>query len=99
MTKTDQDSIVEAAAALLDRGGIEAVTLRAVGLQAHVSRGAPYRYFATKSELLAAIASAELNRLAEAFSRQPGSGAAAVKGMMLAYLRWALSAPERFHLT
>ncbi len=44
------------AAELLDRGGPEAVTLREVGARAGLSRGAPYRHFANKESLLAAVA-------------------------------------------
>ena len=105
MVKTGPDSLLAAAAELLDRGGPEAVTLRAVGLAAGVSRGAPYHHFATKMQLLAAIAARELDRLADAFLAVEGQGsiesqgAPAAKAMMLIYLRWALEFPERFRLT
>lgn len=49
-------ALLAAAGALLDEGGPEAVTLRAVGAAAGVSRGAPYGHFADKSELLASLA-------------------------------------------
>ena len=49
-------ALLDAAAALLDAGGPDAVTLRAVGAAAGVSRGAPYGHFPTKEELLAALA-------------------------------------------
>lgn len=49
-------ALLEAAAGLLDEGGTEAVTLRAVGARAGVSRGAPYGHFADKEDLLAAVA-------------------------------------------
>ncbi|WP_439382821.1 TetR/AcrR family transcriptional regulator [Amycolatopsis lexingtonensis] len=48
-------ALLDAAADLLDRGGLEAVTLRAVGAQAGVTRGAPYRHFPDKESLLIAI--------------------------------------------
>jgi AcrR family transcriptional regulator len=47
---------LDAAASLLDEGGPEAVTLRAVGSRAGVSRGAPYGHFADKEDLLSALA-------------------------------------------
>ncbi|ATD72836.1 MULTISPECIES: TetR/AcrR family transcriptional regulator [Gordonia] len=50
-------ALLDAAAALLDTGGPEAVTLREVGNGAGVSRSAPYRHFADKDALLAALAS------------------------------------------
>ena len=49
-------ALVDAAAALLDEGGPDAVTLRAVGARAGVSRGAPYGHFPDKDHLLAAVA-------------------------------------------
>jgi AcrR family transcriptional regulator len=49
-------ALVDAAAELLDEGGPDAVTLRAVGARAGVSRGAPYGHFADKDQLLGAVA-------------------------------------------
>ena len=49
-------ALIDAAAELLDEGGPEAVTLRAVGARAGVSRGAPYGHFRDKEHLLAAVA-------------------------------------------
>jgi AcrR family transcriptional regulator len=99
MVKTAPDSLLAAAAGLLDRGGSGAVTLRGLGLAAGVSRGAPYHHFATKTELLAAIATRELDRLADAFLAVDTQGAQAAREMMLIYLQWALQYPERFRLT
>jgi AcrR family transcriptional regulator len=99
MVKTGPDSLIAAAAELLDNGGPGAVTLRGVGLGAGVSRGAPYHHFATKTELLAAIATRELDLLADDFLAVQTKGAAAAREMMVIYLRWALQYPERFRLT
>lgn len=49
-------ALLEAASALLDAGGPEAVTLREVGARAGVSRTAPYRHFADKESLLTELA-------------------------------------------
>src|ERR1700735_1194403 len=99
MVKTGPDSLIAAAAELLDKGGPDAVTLRGVGLAAGVSRGAPYHHFATKTELLAAIATRELDLLADDFVSVEGKGAPAAREMMSIYLRWAIQYPERFRLT
>jgi AcrR family transcriptional regulator len=48
-------ALLDAAAELLDLGGLEAVTLRAVGARAGVTRGAPYRHFPDKESLLIAV--------------------------------------------
>lgn len=58
-------ALLEAAAELLDEGGPDAATLRAVGARAGVSRGAPYGHFADKEDLLAAVAVERWERLAE----------------------------------
>jgi AcrR family transcriptional regulator len=59
-------ALLDQAAALLDRGGPDAVTLREVGARAGVSRGAPYRHFCDKQSLLTAIAAESWERLADA---------------------------------
>ncbi len=58
-------ALLDAAVELLDSGGPDAVTLRAVGARAGVTRGAPYRHFPDKDSLLTAIAAEALDRLAD----------------------------------
>ena len=58
-------ALLDAAADLLDSGGPDAVTLRAVGSRAGVTRGAPYGHFPDKDSLLATIAAEALDRLAD----------------------------------
>jgi AcrR family transcriptional regulator len=60
-----RSALLRAASELLDEGGPEAVTLRAVGARAGVSRGAPYGHFADKASLLAELAVASWNSLAD----------------------------------
>src|ERR1700742_17790 len=59
-------SLIEAAGALLDLGGVEAVTLREVGARSGVSRSAAYRHFADKESLLAVVATNALSELGDA---------------------------------
>jgi AcrR family transcriptional regulator len=93
-----RDRLIDAATQLLDQGGPAAVTLRGVGSAAGVSHNAPYRHFADKHALLAAIAARELERQAANLSRSDAA-AADVRGMLQGYVRWALRYPERFRLT
>lgn len=58
-------ALLKEAAELLDSGGPDAVTLRAVGARAGVSRGAPYGHFADKDTLLTAVAALGWDRLAD----------------------------------
>jgi AcrR family transcriptional regulator len=60
-----RQSLLDAAGALLDTGGPDAVTLREVGALAGVSRSAPYRHFANKETLLTAIATNAMNQLGD----------------------------------
>lgn len=101
MVSTTREALVAAAAQLLDEGGPEAVTLREVGHRAGVSHNAPYKHFADKEALLAAVAARELNRRGSALTalagrRQPPG--AAVRAVMRGYVAWALEFPQRFKL-
>jgi AcrR family transcriptional regulator len=58
-------ALLDEAAALLDGGGPDAVTLREVGARAGVSRGAPYRHFADKESLLIAVAAESWDRIGD----------------------------------
>lgn len=58
-------ALLDAAAELLDSGGPDAMTLREVGARAGVTRGAPYRHFASKETLLTAIAAEGWERIGE----------------------------------
>lgn len=93
--------MIDAATQLLDEGGPAAVTLREVGRLAGVSHNAPYKHFAGKEDLLAAVAARQLGR-----QNQPGdeargdlAGEDAVRRMMHGYVRWAMRYPARFKLT
>jgi AcrR family transcriptional regulator len=60
-----RQSLLDAAGALLDAGGPEAVTLREVGARTGVSRSAPYRHFADKDSLRTVLATNAVARLGD----------------------------------
>ena len=60
-----REALLNAAGALLDAGGPEAVTLREVGARTGVSRSAPYRHFADKEALLTVLATNAVNELGD----------------------------------
>lgn len=102
MVSSTRDRLAAAAAALLDRGGPDAVTLREIGRQAGVSHNAPYKHFADKAALLAEIATRHLQSLArqvDRATRDAGSDRDAMEAAALVYVRWAARRPERFKLT
>ncbi len=98
---TTRERLIDAATQLLDAGGPAAVTLREVGRLAGVSHNAPYKHFAGKEDLLAAVAARELDRRAAAHPGFAGDvpAADALRDRMHAYVRWALRYPARFRLT
>ena len=98
---TTRDALIEAAAELLDEGGVAAVTLREVGRRAGVSHNAPYKHFADKQALLAAVVARDLARR-EAAGRRAVSGKRpleAVVAMLHGFVRHAQRHPELFRLT
>src|SRR5215204_4444221 len=100
MTST-RDALIDAAADLLTTGGPAAVTLREVGRRAGVSHNAPYKHFADKEELLAAVAARDLDRRAAATRRAARyrPPAEALRAILHGYARHAARDPELFRLT
>lgn len=94
-------ALLQAAASLLKEQGVSAVTLRAVGERAGVSRTAPYRHFTDKEALLAGVASGAFELLGRAFAdvKQDYPDPLRQLGAMLeAYVAFALDEPQRYRL-
>jgi AcrR family transcriptional regulator len=94
-------ALVKAAAVEIERGGYESLSLRELAESVGVSRTAPYRHFADRRALLAAVALDGFERLTAIYRRAMGSGknprdrlAAAGRG----YLRFAAERPQMFRL-
>lgn len=96
-----RERLVKAAASLLETGGPAAVTLREVGRQAGVSHNAPYKHFASKEELLAAVAAAHLRSGRDRARRLRASrpAAEAVRVLLHGFAADAIEHPEIFRLT
>ncbi len=96
-----RSALVEAGLAILAEGGDPAsLTLRETARRAGVSAMAPYRHFADKDALLAAIAAIGFERLAEAqrAADDAPSPAAALRAQGVAYVAFALRNPALFRL-
>ncbi|MCX2730403.1 TetR/AcrR family transcriptional regulator [Saccharopolyspora sp. NFXS83] len=95
-------TLVRAASELLDAGGPDAVTLRAVGARAGVSRGAPYGHFKNKEHLLAELAVGAWSSLAdevEELRTDPGSAPdARLERAVLALIDVARRTPHLYAL-
>jgi AcrR family transcriptional regulator len=100
MHKDLRSQLLHAAAELLARDGVEAVTIRAVARSAGVTHGAPRRYFPSRAFLLAELAAAALadlsERVAPAISQSPTPGS--IEAAALSYVRFAVEQPNAFEL-
>jgi AcrR family transcriptional regulator len=85
-------ALLRAAADVLEKQGLEALTLRDVARRAGVSHNAPYRHFRDRDALLAATAEEGFRALAGALEGKSGNA------MGEAYVRFALANPARFRL-
>ncbi|MFY1698422.1 MULTISPECIES: TetR/AcrR family transcriptional regulator [unclassified Solwaraspora] len=97
-----RQALLEAAAELLDHGGLEAVTLRAVGARAGVTRGAPYRHFPDKEHLMIAVGSQawdELGKRIGTIHRDPGlTPAGKLRALLAAFINLARRQPHLYRL-
>jgi AcrR family transcriptional regulator len=93
-------ALVEAATAAIERSGYENLSLRELAESVGVSRAAPYRHFADKRALLAAIAADGFDRLTAIYhaipeQKRPQDRLAAAGR---AYLAFAAERPQLFRL-
>ncbi|MFN4228446.1 TetR/AcrR family transcriptional regulator [Parvibaculum sp.] len=97
-----REALVDAAFALLDEGGAEAVTIRAVARRAGVTHAAPANHFADRKALLTALASRIFEDLSREISRRlarAGDGLEArLRVFADAVLRFGLASPHRYRL-
>ena len=98
---TTDKRLIAAALALLDSGGENAVTLRAVGYASDVSHNAPYKHFKSRDALMAAVATADFVMLAEAFRSVRESVAEPASKLMKALkvvIDFSVEHPARYRL-
>jgi AcrR family transcriptional regulator len=94
-----KERILASAMRLLDTGGPDAVTLRAVGDAAGISQSAPYRHYEDKRALLEAMVRANLDYLSAAFERAEHDAASpfgVLDRVVRAYLDFARRFPVRY---
>ena len=93
-----QAALLDAADALLDEGGVDAVSLREVARRTGVTATATYRHFADKEALLAALALRGFQAFGMALQKAATKSDNPVAAMGQAYVRFALARPGRFRL-
>jgi len=101
-TREFREKLIDAAERLFAQKGLEAVTLRQLAAEIGVSPMTPYRYFADKNAILAAVRARAFTRHAEALeaaweaaAADPGAGSNAVGQ---AYVDFAFDHPEAYKL-
>ena len=94
-----EDTLLKTAIQLIGEVGPAGFTLREVARRAGVSHNAPYRHFADREELLAAVATQGFRELTQAMS-DAAQGQVdpldRLKAAGLAYIEFALRRPEHF---
>ena len=94
-------AMLQQAVRVIQKQGVEALTLRMVGEKLGVSRTALYRHFADKRALLGAVAAEGFRMLrretANAYAAA-GRGDAGFRAMGLAYVRFALAHPAHYRI-
>jgi AcrR family transcriptional regulator len=96
-----REKLVDAAERLFGQHGLEAVTMRQLAAELGVSPMTPYRYFADKDAILAAVRARAFNRHAEALELALERGATPLEradSVGRAYLSFALGHPEAYKL-
>ena len=85
-------ALLRAAARMLEKQGVNEVSLRQLARKAGVSHSAPYRHFPDRDALLAALAQEGFDRLRERLAASRG------RAIGEAYVAFALEHPQRFRL-
>jgi AcrR family transcriptional regulator len=96
----EQELLAKAAEILASRG-VEALSLRALGRSAGVSRSAAYHYFPDKATLLAKVGERGFRRLGERIAGEAAGAASPLDELrqgLHGYLRFALEEPHFFRL-
>ena len=95
-------ALLDAALVLLETKDVSSLSLRAVAKQAGVSHTAPYRHFADKADLLAAVAEVGFTTFGQYLSEAVDKVGADPKASLLAtgeaYVRYALDHPTYFRV-
>lgn len=91
-------ALLAAARALLDEGGVPAVSLREAARRAGVTPAACYRHFADKDALLMALAVQGFDEFAQALQRAAAGAEAPFAAMGVAYVAFAVQRPGMFRL-
>jgi AcrR family transcriptional regulator len=96
-------ALIDATLSLVAEGGLPAVSLREASRRAGVSTSAPYKHFSGRTDLLAAVAEAGFEGLADTMRQEvaaaaPGDVQARFRALGLGYVRFAVVNPSYFRV-
>jgi AcrR family transcriptional regulator len=92
-------ALLDEAVRTIQHDGVEALTLRTIGLRLGVSRTALYRHFADKRALLSAVATEGFRLLTASLTEAWGSGGTrGFSAMGVAYVRFAMDNPSHYRV-
>ena len=97
-----RDALIAATLAVVTERGLPGVSLREASRRAGVSASAPYRHFRSRTDLLAAVAEAGFEGLADTMAREMASAGrdlqARFRALGVGYVRFAVAHPAEFRV-
>jgi len=94
--------LIDAALELVEVSGTRGLSWREIARRAGVSHNAPYRHFANKEELLAAVAEQGFrdlsDRMIQEMARVPDDEAQRLEALAIAYVKFAAEKPAHFRM-
>ena len=96
-----RDALLSAAAQILEKDGVDGLSLRALAKATGVTQAAPYSHFKDKDELLAAVAESGFQRLALRMLEDAAgytTTAARIERLMISSIRFALENKSLFRI-
>lgn len=92
-------ALLDEALRTIQEGGVDALTLRTIGLRLGVSRTALYRHFADKRALLSSVATEGFRLLTERLvAAWNAGGVRGFNAMGTAYIRFAMANPSHYRV-
>jgi AcrR family transcriptional regulator len=97
-----RQALIDMAVQVAEESGHEELSLREVARRLGVSSGAPFRHFANRASLMAAIAEEATVRLRICVERDlrkaPSDDLSQLKALARAFIQWALDKPAQFRI-
>jgi AcrR family transcriptional regulator len=93
-----RDALLKAAETVLERDGLQGLTLRAVARQAGVSHAAPTHHFGDLTGLISELAAIGFRQFNAAMAAAPSPGSGNAKARVMAYVAYAQAHPGMYGL-